>query len=151
MSNSLSYNSVDFADYGYLVDGNNFVRMPTPRLNTDAYAQADGAAAQGANFAAMTGTVTGLIFAASFTQLKTYRDAIYAALQSGQEGVKALTFDAITGKQWSARVLSAEPSDETPVTMRLTITFFAPDPWPTATSETELGDTANDGSGITTI
>lgn len=152
MSNSLSYNSVDFggASYGYIVDANDFVRMPAPRINRDRLAGGDGEVAQGATFEARTGTVSGLVVATSFANLKTQRDNIESALMAGQEGVKALTFDAFSGKQWNARVLAAAWSEETPITIRLTITFYAPDPWPEATSATTDNDSI-DGSGTTTL
>lgn len=153
MSNSLSYNSVDFggANYGLVVDSNRFVDMPEPRINRDMLAQSDGEVAQGSTFNARSGPVSGIVFASSFANLKTQRDNIEAALAVGQEGVKALTFDAFSGKSWQARVISVNWSDETPVTIRCTVVFYAPDPWPIATSSTELGDTLNDGGGNTVI
>lgn len=152
MSNSLSYNSVDLggANYGFIVEENNFVRMPTPRLNRDALAQADGEVIQGSTFEALTGSVSGIIIATSFANLKTQRDNIIAALAAGQEGAKVLTFDAFSGRQWLARVVNAEPGDETSVTQRLTITFAAPSPWSTATTATTGGDD-NDAGGVTTL
>jgi predicted phage tail component-like protein len=152
MSNSFTYNNIDFGgtNYGFIVEENNFVRMPTPRLNRDALAQVDGEAIQGSTFEALSGSVSGIIIATSFANLKTQRDNIMAALASGQEGAKALTFDAFAGKQWMARVVGAEPGEETSITQRLSITFVAPSPWSTATTATEGGDD-NDGDGSTTL
>jgi len=143
---------VDFggANYGFIVETNNFVRMPTPRLNRDALAQADGDAVQGSTFEALTGSVGGIIVATSFANLKTQRDNIIAALAAGQEGAKTLTFDAFSGKQWNARVLGVEPGEETSITQRLTITFLAQNPWPSATSATNVTGN-NDGGGGTNI
>jgi len=152
MSNSLTYNAVDLggASYLYTVTENTFVRPPQPRINRDRLAQADGEAAQGATFEALTGVVRGLVCATSFANLKTQRNNLAAALAVGQEGVKALTFDAFSGKSWQARVLAVEWFDETPVTIGLAITFYAPDPWSQATSAT-TGGTNNDGDGGTSI
>lgn len=152
MSNSLTYNAVDFggANYLYTVTENAFIRPPQPRVIRDRYAQADGEAAQGATFEALTGVVRGLVCATSFANLKTQRNNLASALAVGQEGVKALTFDAVSGKSWQARVLAMDWYDETPVTIGLAITFYAPDPWPLATSAT-TGGTSNDGDGSTSI
>ena len=151
MSNSLSYNAVDLGgvNYGFIVEENDFVNPPQPRINRDALAMADGDAAQGATFGALVGVVKGVVSAASYTALHTQRDNIAGALAAGQEGVKALTFDAISGKSWNARVLGTSWSNETPITIDLAITFYAPDPWPEATSATTAGPTSISGSPTT--
>lgn len=152
MSNSLTYNSVDFggANYGYVVEANTFVHGPQPRLYRDPLAQADGEAMQGATFNARDGVVSGVVCASSFANLKTQRANIEAALIVGQEGVKALTFDAFSGASYQARVASWSWSDETPVTIRLDIRFVAPSPWAIATSSTNVTG-SNAGGGTTSI
>ena len=152
MSNSLIFNGVDFggAGYGLVVTGNTFVQPPQPRINRDALASADGDIAQGATFEALTGDVTGIVLATSYANLITARNNIAAALQTGQEGVKALSFDAWTGKSWMARPYSVKWGEESTVTIELTITFYAPDPWALATTPT-TSDGSNSGTGTTTI
>ena len=151
MSNSLTYDSVDLGgvNYGFILEQNDFVNPPQPRINRDALAMADGEVAQGATFGARVGVVKGVVSAASYTALHTQRDNIAGALAVGQEGVKVLTFDAISGKQWNARVMGTTWSNETPITIDLAITFYAPNPWAEATAPTTGGPTAIGGSPTT--
>lgn len=153
MANSLTFNSVDLggANYGFIVESNTLVQMPQPRVNRDPLAQADGGVAQGSTFAAKEGVVSGIVVATSFANLKTQRANIEAALAKGQEGAKTLTFDAFSGKQWTARPVGIDWGEETPITIRLAIRFYAPNPWPVATSATTTDDQNNDGGGITNI
>lgn len=138
MGNSATYNSVDLggANYLWMIDGNRFVDPPIPRVNRVPLVAADGEATQGATFGARVGEVTGLVFATSFANLKTQRNNIEAALSVGQEGPKALSFDAFSGKTYQARILEQKWSEETPTTIRLTVVFHAAQPWPTGTPVT---------------
>jgi hypothetical protein len=145
MSNSLSFNSIDYGgtNYGFVVTENNFVEAhPVPRVNRRALSNADGEASQGATFGAREGAVRGIVTGTSFANLKTRLGNIAAALQTAQEGPKALVFDTHSTKQWSARVLGARPEFTSTVTATLAITFYAADPWPLATTETTGGPTA---------
>jgi len=142
---------VDFggANYGLVVQENDFVNPPQPRIDRDALAMADGDAAQGASFEALSGAVKGIVVATSFANLKTQRANIAAALAAGQEGAKALAFDTHSGVQWLARVMGTSWSNETATTIELAITFYAPDPWPVATSATSPAPTTITGSPST--
>lgn len=152
MANSITYNSVDLGggSYGFTVESAPFLGAAQPRVVRDRLASADGELTQGATFEARVGEVSGVVVATSYANLLTQQANIFAALRAGQEGVKALTFDARSGKSWNARVLSVNWTEETAATARLSITFLAPDPWSIATSSTNTNDSI-DGSGTTTI
>lgn len=152
MSNSLTYNGIDLGggNYGFIVTDNDFIKPPQPRINKDTLSSADGDIAQGATFGSKAGAVQGIVVASSYANLITQRNNIAAVLQTGQEGVKAVTFDAWSGKSWQARIDSTTWGEESAVTIELTINFYAPDPWPIATSATNESDSV-DGSGETTI
>lgn len=152
MANSCTYNSVDLggASYNLVIEENEFARMsPAPRMNRQALSAADGEASQGASFGAREGIVRGVISASSYSALRTLRDNLVSALAVGQEGAKALVFDAISGKQWNARVTNLAFMAESAGLMEVVITFYAAQPWAVATSETASADTATTAGGTT--
>lgn len=152
MSNSLTYKAVDFggASYGFIVEQNGFAQgFVPPRVYRQGLSVADGEATQGATFGARVGAVRGKVIATSYANLLTQRANIEAALSAGQTGVQTLTFDAISGKQWSAKVLGVNWDNETSITAELSITFEAPQPWPVATSETSVTGTSVSAGGTT--
>jgi len=151
VSDSLTYNSIDLADYGFVVESNGFaLASPTPRVNRQPLTNRDGEASQGVSFDARVGTVSGVITAANLSALQTARRNVEAALAAGQTGGKALTFDAVSGKQWTAKVTSIDFGSETATTLEVAIQFYAAQPWPIATSETE-GDDESVSPGGTTL
>lgn len=152
MSNSMSIDGVDLggANYNFVVDKNDFVTPPTPRVNRDNLAMADGDASQGASFDARTGVVSGVVHAANFTDLLACKENIQRVTWSTQSGNKIIAFDSHPDKQYRGRVLNVVYSNETPVTVELALTLYAPHPWAEATSATTVTG-ASIASSPTTI
>lgn len=140
MSNSMSIDGVDLGgtNYRFVVERNDFVTPPTPRVNRDNLAMADGDAAQGSSFNARTGVVSGVVHAPTFTDLLACKENIQRVTWSTQSGNKVIAFDAHPGKQYRGRVLDVRYSNETPVTVDLALTLYAPQPWAEATSATTV-------------
>lgn len=140
MAHSITIDGVDLggAEHGFTVEANDFVNPPEARVNRDAFAMADGEAAQGATFGARTGTVSGVVQASSYANLLIQRENINRACFKTQEGSKVLTFDAQPGKQWRGRVLKASWGEGTTVTAELALTLYAPQPWAEASAAAEV-------------
>lgn len=136
MANSMTLDGVDLggSNYQFVVEKNDFVSPPRARVNQDRLAMADGDASQGSSFDARTGVVSGVVRAADYTDLIAQRENINRACFKTQEGPKVVTFDAHPSKQWRARVINVIYSNETPTTVDLAITLYAPQPWAEATS-----------------
>jgi len=144
MSNSCTFDGDDLsgASYGFTIEENSFTKMmPQPRVARNGLTAKDGEASQGATFGARQGAARGVIVAANRTALLTQRDNIISSLSKGQEGSKVLTFDAVPGKQWDARVIGVAFGEETAVTLDVSITFYAAQPWAIASSTTSTTDT----------
>lgn len=140
MSNSMSIDGIDLGgtNYNFVVEKNDFVTPPDPRVNRDALAMADGEAAQGASFGGRTGVVSGVVHAATFTDLLAAKENIQRVTWLTQSGEKVIAFDAHPGKQYRGRALRVAYSNETPTTVDLALTLYAPQPWAEATSATTV-------------
>lgn len=140
MSNSMTLDGVDLGgtNYRLVIESNDFVTPPAPRVNRDGLAMADGEAAQGASFGARTGTVRGVITAPTFTDLLACKENLQRVTWKTQAGEKVATFDAHPGKQYRVRVLDVAYANETPVSVDVTLTLYAPQPWAEATSATTV-------------
>lgn len=140
MSHSMSIDGIDLggANYGFIVEANDFVSPPDARVNRDALAMADGDAAQGSSFDGRTGVVSGIVVATNWENLLIQKENIQRVTWSTQSGNKVIAFDAHPGKQYRGRVLDVRYSNETPVTVDLALTLYAPQPWAEATSATTV-------------
>ena len=139
MSHSMSIDSIDLGgvNYGFTVEANDFVSPPQARVNRDHLAMADGDAAQGSSFDARTGVVSGIVVATSYENLLIQKENIQRVTWLTQSGNKVLAFDAHPGKQYRGRVIDVKYSNETPVTVDLALTLYAPQPWAEAVDVTE--------------
>jgi len=140
MAHSMTIDGIDLggANYGFVVEKNDFVTPPDARVNRDRLAMADGDAAQGSTFDGRTGVVSGVVVATSYENLLAQKENIQRVTWLTQSGSKVLTFDAHAGKQWRGRVLKVAYSNETPVTVDLVLTLYAPQPWAEASTATTV-------------
>ncbi len=131
MAHSMSIDGIDLggANYGFIVEANDFVSPPDARVNRDALAMADGDAAQGSSFDGRTGVVSGVVVATSWENLLIQKENIQRVTWLTQSGNKVLAFDAHAGKQYRGRVLKVQYGNETPCTVELSLTLYAPQPW----------------------
>lgn len=152
MAHSMSIDGIDLGgiDYGFIVESNDFVTPPDPRVNRDRLAMADGDAAQGSSFDGRTGTVKGIVVATTWENLLAQKENIQRVTWLTQSGSKVLAFDAHAGKQWRGRVLKVSYDNETATTVDLTLTLYAPQPWAEAAAAVEVAGVAI-GSSPTTI
>lgn len=144
MSHSMTIDGVDLggANYGFIIEENDFTTPPRPRVVRDHLAMADGDASQGSSFDGRTGVVSGLVVATSYENLLTQKENIQRATWLTQSGNKVITFDAHPGKQWEGRVLDVQYGQETGCTVELSITLYAPQPWAKASSATTVTATS---------
>lgn len=150
---SFVFKGVDYggASYNVYVQSETLPRLPRPRVNIASLAQADGAATQGSTFDEVSITLNCAITGSSTSAVETLVANTFAALATTQEGPGALVLDSHPTKQWTARLVSAVDGQLALNGERFTLEFLCADPWPTATTSTSLGDTNNDGDGVTTI
>lgn len=144
MAHSMTIDGVDLggANYGFIIEENDFVSPPQARVVRDRLAMADGDAAQGASFDARTGVVKGVVAASSWANLLIQKENIQRATWATQSGNKVLTFDAHTDKQWRGRVIGVTYGRETPTTVELSLSLYAPQPWAEASSATTVTATS---------
>jgi hypothetical protein len=151
---SFTYQSTDFggASYNVYVTGAGHQRMPQPRVNIDAYAQADGAAVQGSTYDPASISIecklVGATAAARVTQMNNF---IGKLSLSQSVGGSNLSIDMLPGNVWTNARLTSDISAIVRARMEAFTLTFTADSWPAAASESELGDTSASGTGVTTV
>jgi len=151
---SFTYKGVDFGGENYRVTvvGQNYERLPRPRLAVDEYAQADGAAFQGSTYGPRTINLDCRLVSVTEADKETYIENLLTVLALSQsDGGGDLTIDAIPNKVFTGARLQSGVEAALSARMEAFTLQFIADPWTSATEATDTGDVAVSGTGTTEV
>lgn len=140
---SFVYNSIDFggSSYGVYLTGCDMPFMPLVRLDLQPLGGADGAEVQGATFEHLQIVLHCKLVASSMSDRLAKMRAIAGKLVATQQGVKTLTLDHVSGRQWYARLAGRTGFVPAPTgySVAFSLSFVCPDPWAIAAAYTTNG------------
>lgn len=148
MSNSLQFDGTDFGtQFGVVVTNLDWPRLPPPRVWFSQLTYGDGSINQGASWGHRVFDIDCVLIGTSNANREARMGSMLAILATSQDGEKTLSFDALSGTQWDARLSSEVFSRTSFNAEKFHLQFIASNPWGSATASSSLGtDEAIPGS-----